>query len=168
MLQPTAGAVTGLPGSNDSAGAAAAGLYRLAEFRQSEASLQVVLRVVRGHLLGKLWLLPPGKFVIGRAAECQIRLAVSAVSRRHCILCVTEKGASVRDLGSRNRTGLNGQTIQAERQLNHGDSLSVCGTTFAVQISLINAYDLFDPENVSYDDFDGTMSGPPAFTNLLR
>lgn len=50
----------------------------------------------------------PGTLVIGRNDECDIRLDSRSVSRRHCEIKQKPTGLTIRDLGSRNGTIING------------------------------------------------------------
>ena len=92
---------------------------------------------------------------IGRAADCLLRLPCDLahldVSRHHCLLDIDPPEIRVRDLGSRNGTYVNGTKIgqrlpglspeawsaldMAERPLEDGDELRVCGTAFRVSVS---------------------------------
>ena len=62
---------------------------------------------------------------VGRLPECDIVLAAEGVSRRHCQFEVSPEGGwQVRDLGSRNGTGVNGRRV-AVQALHHGDVVRV-------------------------------------------
>ncbi|GAB4146566.1 MAG: hypothetical protein Tsb009_19310 [Planctomycetaceae bacterium] len=52
--------------------------------------------------------------VIGRSAECNLRIASSEVSRRHCRVMVSDHQVLVRDLGSSNGTFVDGEKIEPE------------------------------------------------------
>ncbi len=69
--------------------------------------------------------LPVGQFLIGRAATCQLSLDDPLVSRNHAALSVTEDGAIVEDLGSRNGVKVNGQKVSGERRLVNGDTITI-------------------------------------------
>lgn len=69
--------------------------------------------------------LPPGDFVVGRGADCQLSLDDPLVSRRHAIFVVREGGVRVRDLGSRNGVSVNTQRIDGERLLVDGDRVQI-------------------------------------------
>jgi len=92
------------------------------------------LLVVQGRPQGKSLLFPPGEYVFGRGPECAIRPNSEWVSRQHCLLRVTEEGLSIRDIGSRNGTLVNGMRITAETALKHGDTLSVGPLMFEVRL----------------------------------
>lgn len=63
--------------------------------------------------------------LIGRDPECRIRLASTDVSRRHCIVRLSEKGVIVKDLGSRNGTFVDGFMIEKVTLLRPGSILQV-------------------------------------------
>lgn len=82
------------------------------------------------------------KFLIGRAKECALRAGSEAISRRHCAIIQRETGFTVRDLGSRNGTEVNGEKISTEVPLKPGDELRVGPLHFRVaerQSSTISA-----------------------------
>lgn len=76
---------------------------------------------------------PESDFVIGRDADCQLRLASSNVSRRHCRLTVVEGKVRVEDLKSRNGTFLDGFLLQAPAMLRPDSLLGVGGMEFKVK-----------------------------------
>jgi len=69
--------------------------------------------------------LPPGEFVIGRAANCQLSLDDPLVSRNHATLTVTPEAVVLADLGSRNGVRVNSDRIEGKRALSHGDQISI-------------------------------------------
>ena len=69
--------------------------------------------------------LPPGEFVIGRAANCQLSLDDPLVSRNHATLTVTPEVVVLADLGSRNGVRVNSDRIEGKRALSHGDQISI-------------------------------------------
>jgi pSer/pThr/pTyr-binding forkhead associated (FHA) protein len=73
--------------------------------------------------------------LVGRSSECQLRIASGQVSRRHCLLMVTESEVKVRDLGSVNGTQLNGKAIPAETdvRIEPGTTLTIGPMQFIVQ-----------------------------------
>src|SRR5207248_7730662 len=69
--------------------------------------------------------LPGGAIVIGRAADSQILLESTTVSRHHAELRQDESGRWViRDLGSRNGTLINGRPAK-EQILYHRDQIQI-------------------------------------------
>ena len=64
---------------------------------------------------------------IGRGHDTLIRLDDAEVSRLHAVIEKVSSGWSVRDLGSRNGTHLNGERIIGERVLRPDDEIQVGG-----------------------------------------
>ncbi|TWT76083.1 FHA domain-containing protein FhaB [Posidoniimonas polymericola] len=83
------------------------------------------LKVLAGAKEGTEIPLKRSKFLIGRSSECTLRAGSDAISRRHCVVLTRESGVSVRDLGSRNGTLVNGERIESETPLSIGDRLKV-------------------------------------------
>jgi pSer/pThr/pTyr-binding forkhead associated (FHA) protein len=76
------------------------------------------------------------EFIIGRADDCNLRLANRFVSRHHCELIVSdrERVVRVRDLGSQNGTFVNDGPVTEECELKNGDKLVVGCVPFEVHI----------------------------------
>lgn len=83
------------------------------------------LKVLAGAKEGTEIPLKRSKFLIGRSSECTLRAGSDAISRRHCVVLTRDDGVSVRDLGSRNGTLVNGERIESETPLSIGDRLKV-------------------------------------------
>jgi len=81
----------------------------------------------------KSFSLPSEITVIGRRHDCDFYLPLPSVSRRHCQLIVNDSTVSVRDLGSKNGTFVNGEAVE-ERELKAGDYIQISPVTFLVQI----------------------------------
>jgi pSer/pThr/pTyr-binding forkhead associated (FHA) protein len=79
--------------------------------------------------------------VIGRRHDCDLRVPLTLVSRRHCKLSKNNQIINIRDLNSQNGTFLNGKRIK-EADLNAGDYISVGSLTFMLQVNGM-------PENVA-------------------
>jgi DNA-binding CsgD family transcriptional regulator len=75
---------------------------------------------------------PPTGLLIGRAPECNIRLAGGLVSRRHAALTVSGDALMVEDLGSRNGVVVNQRKITEPTKLTHGDTVGVGVEVFEV------------------------------------
>lgn len=73
--------------------------------------------------------------VIGRSAECSLRIASSLVSRQHCKFTISEESVLLRDLGSSNGTFLNGTrlTPETDYEVTPDSQLSVGGVMFMVR-----------------------------------
>lgn len=77
--------------------------------------------------------IPNDVTVIGRRKNCDFRIPLESVSRRHCQLSFQDGSLSLRDLGSRNGTFLNGKKVE-ETAIEPGDFLRIGPVTFAFQI----------------------------------
>ena len=73
------------------------------------------------------------KTVIGRAENCDLRIPLLSVSRRHCELLATEDEVQVRDLASSNGTYVNNERVN-EAELNPGDRVVVGPVVFTLQV----------------------------------
>jgi hypothetical protein len=62
--------------------------------------------------------------VVGREGTCDVYVESNQVSRRHCLLQVTERGLLVKDLESTNGTFVNGIPM-TDGYINEGDRLSL-------------------------------------------
>ncbi|HEU4523136.1 MAG TPA: winged helix-turn-helix domain-containing protein [Thermoanaerobaculia bacterium] len=66
-----------------------------------------------------------GDNVIGRSEESVVPIQSPAVSRRHATVIVTESGAMIRDLESKNGTFVGQKRVMGEAHLAEGDELRV-------------------------------------------
>ena len=96
--------------------------------------MQIKLKVTSGGHAGKEIAITKKRFVIGRGDDCQLRPQSDMVSRRHCEIRVEDGAISVRDLGSRNGTIVNGKVIEGPCELKMGDHLKVGPLDFEVII----------------------------------
>src|SRR5712692_10976446 len=96
--------------------------------------MEVKLLVIQGRPQRKNLVFPHGSYVFGRGAECHIRPNSEWVSRQHCQLLVSGDSASIRDLGSRNGTLINGERVMGERELTNGDQLQIGPLVFEVRL----------------------------------
>ncbi len=73
--------------------------------------------------------------VIGRSRECNLRIASTQVSRRHCCIKIREETVVICDLGSANGTFVDGRRIPAGRDipLAAGSQLSIGPVGFVVR-----------------------------------
>jgi pSer/pThr/pTyr-binding forkhead associated (FHA) protein len=74
-----------------------------------------------------------GVMLIGRGGDCDLRVPVADVSRRHCEIRVGSGGAVVNDLGSSNGTCVNNRRV-IKSPLKAGDRLAVGSIVLTVQI----------------------------------
>jgi transcriptional regulator with GAF, ATPase, and Fis domain len=84
---------------------------------------------IGGPLKGTTFPLPAAEVSIGRDSSNQIWVADPALSRRHCLILADGQQFSIRDLGSRNGTLVNG--VPVERQdIREGDQICVGESVF--------------------------------------
>jgi DNA segregation ATPase FtsK/SpoIIIE, S-DNA-T family len=101
------------------------------------------LTVVGGPEAGRDFPLAAGDLVVGRDPGCAVRLADPALSGRHLRLRVDENNrVTVKDLGSRNGTRLEGATLAdgEEQALPPGAVVSAGRTQLAVELPPADAY----------------------------
>ncbi|MBZ0238838.1 MAG: sigma 54-interacting transcriptional regulator [Deltaproteobacteria bacterium] len=89
------------------------------------------LVVVSGPDLGKEFSIPPEGGVVGRGEQCVMRLEDAAVSRQQFRIGIREGRPLVVDLGSTNRTKVNGQPIEM-RVLAIGDRIEIGNSVLQV------------------------------------
>ena len=95
--------------------------------------MEVRLVVASGKNAGRVVPVTGGRFFIGRAEDCHLRPNTDLVSRHHCVIMVEDGFVTIRDLGSRNGTCVNGERIRGEEELNNGDKISVGPLEFVVE-----------------------------------
>jgi len=103
---------------------------------------------VAGPLEGTVCVLPEGEVWIGRDSANQLWAEDGSLSRRHCVVRREGANCSVRDVGSRNGTCVNGVPVE-EQQLQHWDQLSV-GSSLLVFLETESASSRSNP--VSFED----------------
>ncbi len=69
--------------------------------------------------------------LIGRHPECDVRVDLPKISRRHCCIVLAYDRVVIRDLGSRNGLRVNGLVIE-ESSLEHGDEVAIGPVLFRV------------------------------------
>jgi predicted component of type VI protein secretion system len=71
--------------------------------------------------------------VIGRREDCDLRIPLGDVSRKHCRLILDGEAIKVEDLGSSNGTYRNGERVQ-QADLSAGDTLQIGPVVFVLQV----------------------------------
>lgn len=94
-------------------------------------SFQLV--VVQGRSASQALKVGSGVMTVGRQQDCQLRIASSQVSRKHCQIFEKKGLLLVKDLGSANGTLVNGKKIADQRVLEVGDELTVGSVKFRVE-----------------------------------
>ena len=77
--------------------------------------------------------LPDGVTVLGRSHDCELRIPLKVVSRKHCQLSPNKENVKIQDLDSRYGTFLNGKRINAAIA-KAGDYIKIGPLTFSLQI----------------------------------
>ncbi|MBW2276116.1 MAG: GGDEF domain-containing protein [Deltaproteobacteria bacterium] len=95
--------------------------------RQGAESANFVM--IYGEHLGQRFSISGEPLVIGRAAECHIRLADDSVSRQHCQVLPGKDGIVLMDQNSTNGTYVN-DTVVSARHLKDGDRVQVGRSIF--------------------------------------
>jgi len=136
--------------------------------------MKVQLVVVRGKPEGKVIPLVGPTFKIGRGETCHLRPNSEQVSREHAEFIINGEIITVRDLGSRNGTLVNGKALTTEPcRLNDRDLVQVGPLTFAVAIldvgpgaaakaSATPGAATKAPEDISIDEIDSWLVGPTS------
>jgi predicted component of type VI protein secretion system len=136
--------------------------------------MKVQLVVVRGKPEGKVIPLVGQSFKIGRGETCHLRPNSEQVSREHAEFTINGDTVSVRDLGSRNGTLVNGKALTTDAcRLKDQDLVQVGPLTFAVAIVGVAIASPkvapataspkpASPDDVSGDDIDSWLIGPNA------
>jgi diguanylate cyclase (GGDEF)-like protein len=105
-----------------------------------EAGPEAYLIVLAGPAVGRMFQIPEGETVMGRAAAADLRLEDEGISRRHSLF--SRRGGKdvwVQDLESTNGTYVNGKRV-AEQRLRDGDKIQV-GRTVILKFSFQDTLD---------------------------
>ncbi len=97
--------------------------------------MDVILKVIDGAKTGAKVAIKKSEFLIGRSKECHLCAGSSAVSRQHCAILRDENRVTIKDLGSRNGTLVNGDKIEGEVELVSGDEITVGPLKFMLTIT---------------------------------
>jgi pSer/pThr/pTyr-binding forkhead associated (FHA) protein len=97
--------------------------------------MDVTLKVLEGAKVGAKISIKKAEFTIGRSQNCSLCAGSSAVSRQHCMISRDESKVTVRDMGSRNGTLVNGEKIEGTVELATGDEITVGPLKFLLTIS---------------------------------
>jgi pSer/pThr/pTyr-binding forkhead associated (FHA) protein len=95
--------------------------------------MQVVLVMFRADGQRRSFSVARDMTVIGRREDCDLRIPLSDVSRKHCRLIKDGDTLRVEDLGSSNGTFHNGQRVQTA-EIGAGDTLQIGPVVFVAQI----------------------------------
>jgi len=99
--------------------------------------------------------------VIGRREDCDLRIPLSDVSRKHCRLILEGEVIKVEDLGSSNGTYRNGERVQ-QTEVVAGDTLQIGPVIFVVQVDGYPADEDLQPVTAATASEDTAASGAAA------
>lgn len=100
--------------------------------------MQVVLVMFKNDGTRRSFSLHRASTVIGRREDCDVRIPLGEISRKHCRLVQEGETLKVEDVGSSNGTFVNGQRVQ-ESPLNAGDTVKIGSVIFVVQLDGVPA-----------------------------
>lgn len=78
--------------------------------------------------------LPGNVTVVGRRHDCDLRIPLSTISRRHCRINLNGESLEIHDLGSTWGTFVNDKRINGSASIKAGDRLRIGPLTFVCQI----------------------------------
>src|SRR5438270_3508658 len=107
--------------------------------------MELVLVMFRAEGERRSYSLPRDVTVIGGREDCDLRIPVSDVARKHCRVIKEGDEIRVEDLGSSNGTYHNGQRIAGSVAVQAGDSIEVGPVVFVVQVDGVPADDELAP-----------------------
>ena len=97
--------------------------------------MDVILIRFRKNGSPKAFPLPNGTTIIGRQRDCNLRIPIMAVSKKHCRITLVNGTPKICDLGSHNGTFLNDKRLSNEEvDVQAGNSLRVGPVMFLFQI----------------------------------
>ena len=96
--------------------------------------MEVTLLIETGPDKGRKITLPKQAVVLGKSAECDIKVPSTIVSRRHCRISVEKDFVVLRDLRSKNGTFLNDRKVEEDVFLASGDKIRLGQVVFTVLI----------------------------------
>jgi pSer/pThr/pTyr-binding forkhead associated (FHA) protein len=71
--------------------------------------------------------------VMGRREDCDFRIPLGDISRKHCRLIKEDEALKIEDLGSSNGTYVNGKRVH-DTELSPGDTVQIGPVVFVVQL----------------------------------
>ena len=98
--------------------------------------------------IGEYWPLRLGTNIIGRSADCDIRLMERSVSERHASISIKQMSsthrliASIRDIGSKNGIYLNDEELDYENHTCNANDIITIGRCYKLILLLVDAEQL--------------------------
>jgi pSer/pThr/pTyr-binding forkhead associated (FHA) protein len=96
------------------------------------------------------------RMVIGREPTCDLRVPLASVAQKHCQITLDEAGAlRLKNLTGEATTSHNGQPVQDEAALSHGDTLNIGPVTFVVRITQTDDGEAIGGQEIIIERRDG-------------
>jgi pSer/pThr/pTyr-binding forkhead associated (FHA) protein len=121
--------------------------------------MQVVLSMFRSDGDRRSFSLHKETTIVGRKEDCDLRIPLGEISRKHCRITKEDASLKIEDLGSSNGTYRNGERVQAATVV-AGDTIQVGSIAFVVQIDGTPADEEMQP--VLAQRAESEESGAPA------
>ena len=80
------------------------------------------------------WLLAEGPNLVGRGADCSVRIDSATLSRHHARIVLANGEATIEDLGSKNGTVVNGHDVKQPLVLKENDRIQVGAVTVTYRV----------------------------------
>lgn len=122
--------------------------------------MQVVLVVFMADGERRSYSLPRPITVIGRREDCDLRISLGEISRKHCRFLVKDDELHLEDMGSSNGTFVNGRRIQ-ETTVQPGDRVQLGPVLFTVQIDGVPADEEIQPPSATVAGGDTDLAATP-------
>jgi pSer/pThr/pTyr-binding forkhead associated (FHA) protein len=106
--------------------------------------MQAVLVMIRSDGERRSFSIARDMTVVGRREDCDLRIPLGEISRKHCRLVRDDETLRLEDLGSSNGTYHNGQRVQ-ECVLAAGDTIQIGPVVFVLQLDGVPADEELHP-----------------------
>jgi predicted component of type VI protein secretion system len=96
--------------------------------------MNVSLVLLKANGSHKAFDLPSSVTVLGRRHDCDLRIPLPTVSRRHCEISQNGESVDIRDLDSKGGTFVNDQRVNGETSVKAGDYIRIGPLTFMCRV----------------------------------
>jgi predicted component of type VI protein secretion system len=120
--------------------------------------MQAVLVMIRSDGERRSFSIARDMTVVGRREDCDLRIPLGEISRKHCRLVRDGEALRLEDLGSSNGTFHNGERIQ-ESILGAGDTIQIGPVVFVLQLDGVPADEDLQPVAAQEIEGGGTDIG---------
>src|ERR1051326_4538320 len=132
--------------------------------------MHVQLALVRGSKRQR-FIIRKSETIVGRQKGCDLRIPLSEISRRHCVLRLQDGTVTLEDLDSANGTYLNEDRVQGSVAVQSGDQIRLGPIVFVAEFKAQSPNDHADVERIEpaksavdediEEDGDGVDDGMP-------